>query len=496
MNKEIKQLVQYGIEKGLLDKADAIYCRNVLLDILHLHEYKDVEIELPACASPQPILDAMIAYAIKHGLIEDTQESRDHFDTYLMNALMPRPSEVIKTFWRLYAQDPIHASDYYYALSQASNYIRMDRIQKDQKWTTPTTYGEMEITINLSKPEKDPNDIAKAKLQPPTSYPKCLLCKENEGYAGTISHPARHNHRIIPMTLNNTAYYMQYSPYSYYPQHCIVFRGEHVPMKIDKSTFACLLDFVAQFPHYFIGSNADLPIVGGSILSHDHFQGGRHTFAMAKANMLDAFHSKLYPSITYGRVYWPLSVLRIRSCNKRDVMDFADMVLHAWKAYSDASLDIYAYSGATPHNTITPIARKKDGDYELDIALRNNRTSDAHPYGIFHPHEQLHHIKKENIGLIEVMGLAILPSRLVKELAIIEDCIVQKRALPTTLQAHALWFDHLSTTYAHLSTPALHTKIQEEIGHIFEQVLVDAGVFKQDEAGQQGFLRFIKTLEA
>lgn len=496
MNKEIKQLLLFGIEKGLLTKEDEIYCRNVVMDILALSEYEDVTIAMPALDSPQPILDSMITYAIAQGIIEDTQENRDHFDTRIMNALMPRPKEVIHTFWNTYKTHAMHATDYYYELSKASNYIRVDRIQKDKKWVTSTKYGDIDITINLSKPEKDPKDIAKAKLLPPAKYPKCLLCKENEGYAGTASHPARHNHRIIPLTLNKTSYYMQYSPYSYYPEHCIIFNGEHIPMKIDRNTFVSLLDFVEQFPHYFIGSNADLPIVGGSILSHDHFQGGRYTFAMAMANMLDSYQSKSYPSITYGRIHWPLSVLRLRSYSKEDLIEFAHDILQAWRSYSDEEVDIYAYSGETPHNTITPIARMNDGMFELDLTLRNNRTSDEHPFGIFHPHAELHHIKKENIGLIEVMGLAVLPSRLLEELKIIEDCILQGTSLPDELQTHKPWFQHLSAMYAHLSAQELHIKIQEEVGHIFEQVLEDAGVYKQDDAGQQGFIRFIKSLEA
>lgn len=496
MNKEIKQLVLYGMKKGLLSKEDEIYCRNLLLDILQLSEYEDEDVTLPNLDTPQPILDNLLKYAIAQGIIEDTQENRDQFDTRLMNALMPRPKEVIDTFWNLYKENTINATDYYYNLSKASNYIRVDRILKDKKWVTRTKYGEIDITINLSKPEKDPRDIAKAKLLPPAKYPKCLLCKENEGYAGTPSHPARYNHRIIPMTLNQTSYYMQYSPYSYYPEHCIIFNSEHIPMKIDRNTFVSLLDFVEQFPHYFIGSNADLPIVGGSILSHDHFQGGRYTFAMAKAEMLDTYQSTAYPSITYGRVNWPLSVLRLRSHSKEDLVAFANDILQGWRNYSDPEVDIYAFTDDTPHNTITPIARMKDGYFELDLTLRNNRTSEEHPMGIFHPHANLHHIKKENIGLIEVMGLAVLPSRLLKELKVIEDCILQGTSLPEELHSHNPWFQHLSSMYANLTAHELHAKIEDEVGHIFEQVLEDAGVYKQDDEGHLGFLRFIKSLEA
>lgn len=495
MNKEIKQLLRFGITKGLLSEADEIYCRNQLLAILSLHEYQDEEAEELLVDSPQPILDKMLAYAIKQGIVQDTQDSKDHFDTRIMNALMPRPKHVIDTFWQAYKEHPTKATDYYYNLSTSSNYIRLDRIKKDKKWITTTKYGDIDITINLSKPEKDPRDIAKAKLLPPAKYPKCLLCKENEGYAGTASHPARQNHRIIPMTLNKTLYYLQYSPYSYYPQHCIVFNHAHIPMTIHKGTLISLLDFVEQFPHYFIGSNADLPIVGGSILSHDHFQGGRYTFAMANATMLDERVSTTYPSITYGNIHWPLSVIRLRSHKKAEIVSFANDILQKWKNYSDPSLDIYAYSNDTAHNTITPIARMRDGLFELDLALRNNRTNETYPYGIFHPHENLHHIKKENIGLIEVMGLAVLPSRLLQELDCIQNCILQDCALPSALSAHEPWFQHLRTTYKNLSAPDLQIKIRDEVGHIFEQVLEDAGVFKQDEQGQKGFLRFMNTLE-
>lgn len=494
MNKEIKQLLHYGIHHKLLAPCDEIYCRNQLLDILKLSEYNDVEIDESDIDSPQPILDRMLSYAIDHGIIEDTQESRDSFDTRIMNALMPRPSEVISNFQKLYLHSSKAATDYYYELSKASNYIRMDRIRKDKKWLTPTRYGDLDITINLSKPEKDPKDIARAKLLPPAVYPKCLLCKENEGYAGTLSHPARNNHRLIPLTLNHTAYALQYSPYSYYPEHSIILNQDHIPMKIDANTFQCLLDFVEQFPHYFIGSNADLPIVGGSILSHDHFQGGRFTFAMARARMMETRISNAYPSITYGRVFWPLSVIRLQSKNKEELISFADEILHKWRDYSDASLDILSHTEDTPHNTITPIARSHDGGWELDLTLRNNRTSEEHPLGIFHPHEPLHHIKKENIGLIEVMGLAVLPSRLLHELQVIEDCLIQHSSLPDSLRSHEPWFAQLSSVTKNMNREELHHHIEQEVGHIFEQVLEDAGVFKQDEKGQEGFLRFLDTV--
>lgn len=495
MNKEIKQLMLYGLQKGLIHIEDERYIRNALLDIVGLLEYEDEEIEDTILESPQPILDRMISYAISQHIIEDTQENRDRFDTRLMNTLVPHPKEIIDAFWKAYTVRADCATDYYYEISKASNYIRMDRIKKDKKWITSTCYGELDITINLSKPEKDPKDIAKAKAVPSTKYPKCLLCKENEGYSGSASHPARYNHRIIPITLHQSLYYLQYSPYSYYPEHSILFNDQHIPMVIDANTFHSLLDFVEQFPHYFIGSNADLPIVGGSILSHDHFQGGRYTFAMEKAKMIDEFTSKHYPSITYGRVKWPLSVLRIKGTKKEDIIHFATKVLDSWRSYSDEASAIFAYTMDTPHNTITPIARQKNGVFELDLTLRNNRTSDEHPFGIFHPHANLHHIKKENIGLIEVMGLAVLPSRLLQELKTIENCILEQRPLPNELSLHASWFQHLCNTYSKLSQESLHVAIKQEVGHIFKQVLEDSGVYKQDDVGQSGFLRFIATLE-
>lgn len=493
MNKEIQQLLRYGIRHHLLDKTDEIYCRNQLLDILKLTEYQEVEDSEPDVSLPE-ILSSMSQYAIEHELIEDTQNAIDSFTTRIMNAMMPRPSEVIAKFQEYYAQSPEKATDYHYHLAVFGNYIRMDRIARDKKWVTPTRYGDLDITINLSKPEKDPKDIAKAKLLPPAVYPKCLLCKENEGYAGTLSHPARNNHRLIPLTLNHTPYALQYSPYSYYPEHSIILNQEHTPMKMTRDTIQCLLDFVEQFPHYFIGSNADLPIVGGSILSHDHFQGGRYTFAMAKAAMMEKRTSSRYPSITYGRIFWPLSVIRLQSHHKEELVAFADEILRKWKGYNDATVDIIAYTEDTPHNTITPIARRHEDVYELDLALRNNRTSREHPLGIFHPHEPLHHIKKENIGLIEVMGLAVLPSRLLQELQIIEDCLLQHTALPGALSDHEPWFRQLRKECEHRNPNDLHHHIEQAVGHIYEQVLEDAGVFKQDKKGEEGFLRFLDTL--
>lgn len=494
MNKTIKRLVNYGLAHHLLKEEDVIYVTNQLLDVLHLQDYEDVAMEEESLSSPQEILDEMLHYAIEKGIIEDTTVSKELLDTRIMNCLMPRPSEVIQTFKEHYAHSPKEATDYYYELSRASNYMRTDRIAKDLHWVTETKYGPIDITINLSKPEKDPKDIAKAKLLPPSKYPKCLLCKENEGYAGTLSHPARNNHRIIPLDLNQKRYYLQYSPYSYYNEHCIVFNAEHIPMVINENNFRCLLAFVKTFPHYFLGSNADLPIVGGSILTHDHFQGGNYTFAMERAAMKEEIKSEKFPEVSYGRVIWPLSVLRLRSLSIEPLIACAMDVLHLWQHYDDEQVDILSHSGDTPHNTITPIARKKNGYYELDLTLRNNRTTKEYPMGIFHPHAQLHHIKKENIGLIEVMGLAVLPSRLKKELAQIEECLSKNEALSEDLAIHKDWYEHLKTISKDIPKEGLHTLIQDEVGHIFEQVLEDAGVFKQDEKGQAAFLRFVKQL--
>lgn len=495
MNKAIKRLVNFGLTHQLLKEEDVIYVTNQLLDVLHIHDYEDIEVEKEQLTSPQSILDDMLNYAVKEGIIEDTIVSRDMFDTRIMNALMPRPGEVIQNFKSHYQNSPKEATDYYYDLSRASNYMRTDRIAKDLHWVTDTKYGPIDITINLSKPEKDPKDIAKAKLLPPSKYPKCLLCKENEGYAGTLSHPARNNHRIIPLDLNQNRYFLQYSPYSYYNEHCIVFNEEHIPMVINENTFRCLLDFVRQFPHYFLGSNADLPIVGGSILTHDHFQGGSYTFAMEKATMKEEINSTAYPGVSYGRVIWPLSVLRLRSKEIEPMVQCAMKVLDAWKHYDDPSVDILSNSEDTPHNTITPIARKQGDYYELDLTLRNNRTTEEFPMGIFHPHAPLHHIKKENIGLIEVMGLAVLPSRLKAELAQIEECLIEHKELAESLAVHKDWYVHLQNTYKDTPKEELHAIIQQEVGHIFEAVLEDAGVFKQDNKGQEAFMKFVNTLE-
>ncbi len=494
MNIAIKRLINYALDHHLITKEDEIYARNLLLDVLQFDDFEDVEVEEEHLTSPQPILDILLDYVVEKGMIEDSITAKDLFDTRIMNCFMPRPSEVIKTFNTYYQEDPKKASDYYYALSQASNYMRTQRIAKDLHWTTDTKYGTIDISINLSKPEKDPKEIAKAKLLPPAKYPKCLLCKENEGYAGTYSHPARNNHRIIPLDLNGEKYFMQYSPYSYYNEHCIIFNANHIPMVINEKTLRSLLGFIKVFPHYFIGSNADLPIVGGSILTHDHFQGGNYTFAMERAEMLECVTNEKFPEVEFGRVKWPLSVLRLRSKNSDALVEMGAYILEKWRNYSDESVDILAFSGETPHNTITPIARKKGEYFELDLTLRNNRTSEEYPSGIFHPHAHLHHIKKENIGLIEVMGLAILPARLKTELAMIEEALINNEPLAESLSSHQAWFDDMKAKYSNVEASKWHDIIQDEVGHIFEEVLENAGVFKQDETGLAAFKRFMDSL--
>lgn len=411
----IKELIIYGLEAGLIEKEDEIYATNQILELLQLDEY--LEPKENQKRSLEEILEEICDYAFKQKIMEDDSVvSRDLFDTKLMNILVPRPSEVIKTFQKLFVKSPRMATDYFYKLSQDSNYIRRYRVIKDMKWITKTKYGDLDITINLSKPEKDPKAIAAEKLAKQSGYPKCLLCKENEGYAGRINHPARQNHRIIPIEINVSRWGLQYSPYVYYNEHCIVFNGEHVPMKVDKATFRKLFDFILLFPHYFIGSNADLPIVGGSILSHDHFQGGNYEFAMAKAPIEKYYEVKGFEDVEVGIVHWPLSVIRIRCEDANRLIDLGDHILKRWREYTDEAAFVFAYTENEPHNTITPIARKSGDKFELDLTLRNNITTKECPLGVYHPHNELHHIKKENIGLIEVMGLAVLPARLKDEM--------------------------------------------------------------------------------
>ena len=441
-------------------------------------------------------LNELLDEAVKRGLIEDSVVYRDLFDTRLMNCLMPRPAQVQKEFWDKYQNSPQEATDYFYKLSQDSNYIRRYRVKKDQKWKVDSPYGEIDITINLSKPEKDPKAIAAAKNAKASSYPKCLLCPENEGYAGRVNHPARQNHRIIPITINDTPWGFQYSPYVYYNEHCIVFNSKHTPMKIERNTFIKLFDFVKLFPHYFLGSNADLPIVGGSILSHDHFQGGHYTFAMAKAPIEIPVEIPGYEDVEAGIVKWPLSVIRIRHKDEKRLIKLADHILGCWRGYTDEEAFIYANTDGEPHNTITPIARKRDGLFELDLTLRNNITTEEHPLGVYHPHAEYHHIKKENIGLIEVMGLAVLPSRLKEELEILADYLVQKKDIRSNekIAKHADWADTFCKKYDGITEENVMDILKKEVGEVFVHVLEDAGVYKCTEKGREAFLRFVKTL--
>lgn len=491
----IKKLVTYGMETGLISEEEKIYSTNLILDVLKLDDYEEPE-ENYEKVELEPVLKELLDYAVEKGLIEDSVVYRDLFDTRLMNCLVPRPSQVIKTFKEKYAASPEEATNYYYKLSRDSDYIRRYRVCKDKKWVTKTEYGDIDITINLSKPEKDPKAIAAAKLAKQSGYPKCQLCRENEGYAGRTNHPARENHRIIPITINGGQWGFQYSPYVYYNEHCIVFNGQHVPMKVERATFVKLFDFIKLFPHYFIGSNADLPIVGGSILSHDHFQGGNYEFAMAKAPVEREFTVKGYEDVKAGIVKWPLSVIRLSCTDEKRIIDLADHILKAWRGYTDEEAYVFAETDGEPHNTITPIARKRGDMYELDLALRNNITTPECPFGLYHPHNELHHIKKENIGLIEVMGLAVLPSRLKEEMEILSDYIVDGKDIRSNekIEKHADWVDEFRPKYPVINAENVDAVIKEEIGIVFKKVLEDAGVFKRDAKGQAAFDRFTGTL--
>lgn len=490
IDEQVRKLVCYGLEKGLFTERDEIYVTNRILEILQLDEYNcDTAFE---GVNLEETLKALLDYAAEKGLLENDTTHRDLFDTKLMGALMPRPSEVTNRFKELYAISPKAATDYFYTLSQDSDYIRRYRVAKDIKWLTATPYGELEITINLSKPEKDPKAIAAAKNAPQAGYPKCMLCRECEGYAGRINFPARQNHRVIPITINGSDWCLQYSPYVYYNEHCIVFNAKHTPMAINRASFKKLLDFVTQFPHYFVGSNADLPIVGGSILSHDHFQGGNHTFAMAKAPIETELHFDGFSDVEAGIVKWPMSVIRLRSENTERLVELADKILTCWRGYSDPDAFIFAETDGTPHNTITPIARKANGKFELDLVLRNNITTAEHPLGVFHPHAELHHIKKENIGLIEVMGLAVLPARLKNEMALLEKAMLENRDIrkDEALAKHADWADEVRRKYGELTEDNISGIIRDEIGLVFSRVLEHAGVFKRTEEGRRAFLKF------
>ena len=457
--------------------------------------YEDIEID-GEDIELEEVLKNLLDEAVSRGIIEDSIVYRDLFDTRLMNCLMPRPSQVQKSFWEKYEKSPKEATEYFYKLSQDSDYIRRYRIKKDRKWTVDTDYGTLDITINLSKPEKDPKAIAAARNAKNSAYPKCQLCMENEGYAGRTNHPARENHRIIPITINESAWGFQYSPYVYYNEHCIVFNGEHIPMKIDRAAFTKLFDFVKQFPHYFLGSNADLPIVGGSILSHDHFQGGHYTFAMAKAPVIEHFTVKGYEDVTAGIVKWPLSVIRLQCADETRIIDLADHILGAWRGYTDEAAFIFAETEGQPHNTITPIARKRGELYELDLTLRNNITTEEHPLGVYHPHANLHHIKKENIGLIEVMGLAVLPARLKGELELLKDYILEGKDIRSneSIEKHADWAEGFLPAYPDVNAENIEDILQQEVGKVFCQVLEDAGVYKCTPQGMQDFRRFIGVL--
>lgn len=495
LSENIKKLVEYGVRSGLVPECERIYTTNLLLDMFGEDSYEDVDID-PSDTDLENILKSLLDEAVRRGIIEDSIVYRDLFDTRLMNCLMPRPAQVQKEFWDRYEKSPEAATEYFYKLSQDSDYIRRYRVEKDMKWKVESEYGEIDITVNLSKPEKDPKAIAAAKNAKASSYPKCLLCMENEGYAGRVNHPARENHRIIPVTINDSKWGFQYSPYVYYNEHCIVFNGQHTPMKIEKAAFIKLFDFVKLFPHYFLGSNADLPIVGGSILSHDHFQGGHYTFAMAKAPIEKKVVIPGYEDVEAGIVKWPLSVLRIRSTDEKRLIELADHVLGKWRNYTDEEAFVFAETDGEPHNTITPIARKVGDIYELDLTLRNNITTEEHPLGVYHPHAERHHIKKENIGLIEVMGLAVLPSRLKEEIELLAEYITEGKDIRSNekIEKHADWVEGFKPGYEEITKENVTDILKKEIGNVFVQVLEDAGVYKCTPEGREAFMRFIGTL--
>lgn len=504
----ILELAEYGLTTGLIEKEDKTYTINRLMELLEVDDIEDSVFEEFAKREPmtqesaeaalEGILEDMMSYAYDKGIMkENSIVYKDLFDTKIMGCLVARPSEIRAKFKDLYENESsLAATDYFYKLSCDSNYIRRQRIKKDQKWTTDTEYGTLDVTINLSKPEKDPKAIAAAKNAKQSAYPKCQLCAENEGYAGRVNHPARQNHRIIPVTINNSDWYFQYSPYVYYNEHCIVFNSKHTPMKIERATFGKLLDFVTNFPHYFVGSNADLPIVGGSILTHDHFQGGHYTFAMAKAPIEKKISFKGYEDVRAGIVKWPMSVIRISGADKDRLIDLADKILVAWRGYTDEEAFIFAETDGEPHNTITPIARRRGENYELDLVLRNNITTEEHPLGVYHPHAHLHHIKKENIGLIEVMGLAVLPARLKDEMAELADAIINGRDLRSTetLASHAEWAEGFLPKYDKVDESNVMDIIHEEMGQVFKEVLECAGVYKCTEEGRKAFMRFVESV--
>lgn len=510
----ITDLTDYGVRSGLVVQEDVTYTVNRLLELFGIDEYSAEDKESVSNGSSDEmynkqdnlfdelhdILGGMLDYAVEKGLIEDSGANRDLFDTKIMGLLTPPPSVVRKRFKDLYEKSAREATDYYYNFSKATDYIRTDRIRKDEKWSSDTEFGTIDITINLSKPEKDPRDIAKAGAAKKSGYPACLLCRENEGYAGHLSHPARQNHRIVPVTLCGEQYYLQYSPYVYYNEHCIIFNHDHIPMKIDRMTFAKLFDFVRQFPHYNVGSNADLPIVGGSILSHDHFQGGNYVFPMARAEYEKEFELGEYKSVHAGRIKWPLSTIRLQGKDIDELVEASDHILASWRTYSDEEAFIFAYTQEDgrdiPHNTITPIVRMRGDLYEIDLVLRNNITTDEYPLGVYHPHQEYHHIKKENIGLIEVMGLAILPARLKKEMAALKDAVLNDKDLRSdelTL-SHADWVDEWVKKYDRIDKDNIDAIIRDEIADVFSHVLENAGVYKRDAAGMAAFDKFVENL--
>ncbi|MDE5978068.1 MAG: UDP-glucose--hexose-1-phosphate uridylyltransferase [Turicibacter sp.] len=498
INYEINRLIKFGLAHQMIEEADVFYAANQMIDILNIQSFEYEEVELSSIENPSEILENILDYAVSNQVLAcDSVTYRDLLDTKIMNCLMPRPSEVIQKFNKLYKENPEDATKYYYNLSKASNYIRLSRVSKNLSWKTATIYGNLDITINLSKPEKDPKDIALAKSLPSSNYPQCLLCKENVGYVGTLNHPARQNHRIIPLQLTNEEWFLQYSPYVYYNEHCIVLKGEHEPMKISRLTFERLLQFVDQFKHYFLGSNADLPIVGGSILTHDHFQGGSYQFAMETAPILKTLNVLNFRDVEVGFVNWPLSVLRLKSEHRERLVELAEIILNTWREYSDEELGILSYTNGIPHNTITPIARFKNGKYELDLVLRNNRTSAEHPDGIYHPHAHLHHLKKENIGLIEVMGLAVLPGRLKEELEIVKQALVSRDISlleVSGLSKHIPWLNEMLIRYESVTEEEAMSIIKIEVGEKFVEILECCGVYKLTTEGLEGIQRFINAI--
>ena len=496
VDREIQALVAYALDTGLIEPCEQVWTVNALLEALELDSYTEPETPAERPVDLPAVLTALMNDAHARGVLkEDSVVYRDLFDTKLMGVLTPRPAQVIGRFRSLYAESPEQATDWYYKFSQDTNYIRRDRIARDVKWIAPTEYGDLDITINLSKPEKDPKAIAAARNLPASAYPRCQLCAENEGYAGRVNHPARENHRIVPITINGSPWFLQYSPYVYYNEHCICLNSEHVPMKIDRACFGKLLDFVGQFPHYFVGSNADLPIVGGSILAHDHFQGGHYTFAMEKAPVETPVTFPGYEDVKAGIVKWPMSVVRLTAADPERLIDLADKILLSWRGYTDADAFLFAETDGEPHNTITPIARRRGSDYELDLVLRNNITTAEHPLGVYHPHAELHHIKKENIGLIEVMGLAVLPARLKEELSAVAEALASGADLRADERTakHADWAEGFKGKYAITADNALDI-VEKETGLVFAQVLEHAGVYKRTAEGKAAFLRFLEQI--